>query len=123
VSYSNRRLGRGCGVSAASIQAPLACAVAVILWGPNASSDKLRGGALRLLRKQRCNSPTSRLGRKSDRFFAVSNHPTKCVKNMGTAQADVRFTPKADIVRHGGNVRFVPKADIPEVRKTQAVGR
>jgi hypothetical protein len=42
---------------------------------------------------------------------------------MGTAQADVRFTPKADIVRHGGNVRFVPKADIPEVRKTQAVGR
>jgi hypothetical protein len=25
--------------------APLACAVAVILWGPNASSDKLRAGA------------------------------------------------------------------------------
>jgi hypothetical protein len=25
--------------------APLACAVAVILWGPDASSDKLRSGA------------------------------------------------------------------------------
>ena len=25
--------------------APLACAVAVILWGPDASSDKLRAGA------------------------------------------------------------------------------
>ena len=40
-----RRLGYGCGVSAASITAPLACAVAVILWGPDASSDKLRAGA------------------------------------------------------------------------------
>jgi hypothetical protein len=26
-------------------RAPLACAVAVILWGPEASSDKLRAGA------------------------------------------------------------------------------
>ncbi len=31
--------------------APLACAVAVILWGPEASSDKLRAGA-------RCTSTT-----------------------------------------------------------------
>src|SRR5215470_19955130 len=44
-SYSEQRLGYGCDVSAASINAPLACAVAVILWGPDASSDRLRARA------------------------------------------------------------------------------
>jgi hypothetical protein len=31
---------------------------------------------------------------------------------MCSAQADVRFTPKADVCTALGNVRFVPKADI-----------
>src|SRR5262249_26022428 len=36
--------------------APLACAVAFILWGPNASSDKLRASALHELRRGRRSS-------------------------------------------------------------------
>jgi hypothetical protein len=28
--------------------------------------------------------------------------------DIGLTLIDVRFTPKADIVQHGGNVRFVP---------------
>src|SRR5262249_5328718 len=51
--------------------APLACAVAVILWGPDASSDKLRAGA-------RCTS----CGRKG----ATIQHP-------GWGGNDVGFLP------------------------------
>jgi hypothetical protein len=44
-----KRTAQGAGhtVAAQFLQhhVPLACAVAVILWGPDASSDKLRAGA------------------------------------------------------------------------------
>src|SRR5689334_16459456 len=52
--------------------APLACAVAVILWGPKASSDKLRAGARCTLRPERCDHPRSGLGRQSYRVLSFS---------------------------------------------------
>ena len=55
--------------------APLACAVAVIRWGRDASSDILRERALHALRPQGRNAPASRLGQCERRLPAVSGMP------------------------------------------------
>jgi hypothetical protein len=72
--------------------APLACAVAVILWGPDASSDKLRAGA-------RCIS-CGRKGATLQRPGWAGNHigfypfptglPTKCATQRGTSMDETR---------------------------------
>jgi hypothetical protein len=52
--------------------APLACAIAVIRWGADESSDKSRNCArCTALRRQRRRHPTSRLGRRTHRLSAV----------------------------------------------------
>jgi hypothetical protein len=54
--------------------APLACAVPVILWGPDASSDKLRAGArCTSCGGERCDPPASRVGGQSYRLLSVSD--------------------------------------------------
>ena len=47
-------------------------------------------------------------GQKSDRLSAVSNHPTKCMKNMGKRKPMSALPPKADMALHRSDVRFVP---------------
>jgi hypothetical protein len=51
--------------------APFACAVAVIRWGPNASTDKLRVGAR--WRHERRHPPASRMGWQSCRLSSFSH--------------------------------------------------
>ena len=79
--------------------APLACAVPVILWGPDASSDKLRAGA-------RCTScggkgaPSSvqagpAIISASIRFRLRS--PTRCATVILLAHSDSRIRPNAPV--------------------------
>jgi hypothetical protein len=62
-------------------RAPLACAVAVILWGPEAIKRQTASRrTLHQLRRERCDPPASRLGRQSCRLLSVSRlkSPTRC---------------------------------------------
>lgn len=78
--------------------APLACAVAVILWGPDACSDKLRAGA----RFTNCGNKGATLqhpGWVSSRFQTASG--SNCLPSSGRRQHvvasllhDVKFTKK-----------------------------
>jgi hypothetical protein len=81
--------------------APLACAVAVILWGPGASSDKLRTGA-------RCTGCGSKGATVQHLLFAID----RCDRSLAYTQRKVK--PVSMFVKAEGPSRAKIHSDDPK---------
>ena len=103
--------------------APLACAVPVILWGPDASSDKLRAGA-------RCTSCGSKgatssiqagsaIISASIRFRPAA--PTRCATMILLTHPDSRVHPRATVVPHRLSLRPIAVWCGPHIHRRRTI--
>jgi hypothetical protein len=72
--------------------APIACALPVIRWGPDRSSDKLRQFARCTACGHRgCYASTSRLGPREYRLHAISYAPARAVERRQKAKSSTLY--------------------------------